>query len=63
MATDLYGSDINLGYGKVNFFLDATDDTLMQDQVPAFDGGMFSNLRANLLAANQSKVLGNMRRG
>jgi hypothetical protein len=31
----------------------------MQDQVPAWDGWMFSNLRANLLAANQSKVLGN----
>jgi hypothetical protein len=43
--------------GVVNFFLDATDDPLLPDQVPAFDGGQFSNLRANLLQSNQSTLL------
>jgi hypothetical protein len=43
----------------VNFFLDATDDPLLPDQIPSFDGGQFSNSRANLLQENQSKLLYN----
>ena len=42
---------------QVNFFLDSTDDPLLPDQIPAFDGGQFSNVRANLLQPNQSKIL------
>ena len=49
--------------GQVNFFLDAVDDPLLPDSVPTFDGGQFSNLRANLLQPNQSKILCELRRG
>ena len=45
--------------GGVNWIIDATDDPLLPDGVPSFEGGQFSNLRANLLQPNQSKVLGN----
>jgi hypothetical protein len=45
--------------GQINFFLDAVDDPLLPDQIPSFEGGQFSNLRANLLQPNQSKLLGN----
>jgi hypothetical protein len=45
--------------GQVNFFLDAVDDPLLPDAIPSFDGGQFSNLRANLLQPNQSKLLSN----
>lgn len=44
---------------QVNFFLDQVDDPLIADAIPAFDGGQFSNVRANLLQPNQSKLLGN----
>ena len=45
--------------GQVNWFLDAVDDPLLPDSVPDFAGGQFSNMRANLLQQNQSKLLGN----
>jgi hypothetical protein len=45
--------------GQINFFLDAVDDVLLPDAIPSFDGGQFSNLRANLLQPNQSKLLSN----
>jgi hypothetical protein len=45
--------------GQVNFFLDSLDDPLLPDGVPSFDGGQFSNWRANLLKPNQSKQLTN----
>ena len=45
--------------GQINFFLDSVDDVLLPDGVPDFSGGQFSNLRANLLQANQSKELKN----
>ena len=45
--------------GAVNFNLDSQDDPVLPDQVPSFEGGQFSNLRANLLQQNQSKLLGN----
>jgi hypothetical protein len=51
---------INPGYyGRINWFLDQTDDPLLSDGMPSFEGGQFSNVRANLLQPNQSKVLGN----
>jgi hypothetical protein len=45
--------------GQINWFIDATDDPLLPDGVPSFDGGQFSNLRANLLQPNQSALLNN----
>lgn len=45
--------------GQVNFNLDAVDDPVLPDGIPSFEGGQFSNVRGNLLQANQSKVLGN----
>ena len=45
--------------GSVNFNLEALDDPVLPDGIPAFDGGQFSNLRANLLQQNQSKLLTN----
>src|SRR5215471_14884855 len=43
----------------VNFNLEALDDPVLPDSIPAFDGGQFSNVRANLLQINQSVLLGN----
>ena len=45
--------------GAINWFHDEADDALLGDAVPSFEGGQFSNLRANLLQPNQSKLLGN----
>jgi hypothetical protein len=46
--------------GAINFNLDALDDPVLPDQIPSFEGGQFSNLRANLLQTNASKLLGNV---
>jgi hypothetical protein len=44
---------------RLNWFNDSMDDPLIVDGVPQFDGGQFSNWRANLLQPNQSKLLTN----
>jgi hypothetical protein len=48
-----------MAQGQINFNLDSLDDVVLPDQVPSFEGGQFSNLRANLLQPNQSKLLVN----
>jgi hypothetical protein len=45
--------------GAINWFNDAVDDVLLPDAIPSFEGGQFSNVRANLLQPNQSKLLQN----
>ena len=44
---------------QVSFNIESTDDPVLSDQIPSFEGGQFSNLRANLLQPNQSKQLTN----
>lgn len=44
---------------QISWNLDELDDPLIPDAVPSFEGGMFSNQRANLLQPNQSSLLVN----
>ena len=43
----------------INFNLEQQDDPILPDGIPSWEGGDFSNWRANLLKANQSKRLVN----